>query len=86
MERGRWRRWVPCILVGLLLVAALTLVAIARFRRGATVLSGALLLTAILRLLLPEERMGPLAVRGRAFDVLFCTGLGGLLLWLVFID
>ena len=50
------------------------------------VLPLALLLTAVLRWALPEEQMGPLAIRGKVFDVLFCSGLGGLMLWLVLIE
>lgn len=83
MRKVHWRNAMPSILVGLLIVAALVLVAESRFRRGATVLSAAMLLTAALRLFLPTQRMGSLVVRSRGFDVLFCAGLGSLLLWLV---
>ncbi|MEO5834825.1 MAG: DUF3017 domain-containing protein [Nakamurella sp.] len=77
---------VPSLLVGVLLVTALVLVGLARFRRGSTVLAAALLLVAVLRLVLPADRMGPLAVRSRAFDVLFCGVLGGGLVWLILVD
>ena len=86
MAKKPWRNAVPTIVIALFVSAALTLVAVARFRRGATVLGAALMLTAAMRLYLPEDRMGPLAVRSRTFDVLFCGGLGSLLLYLVVID
>jgi hypothetical protein len=76
----------PSLVVGALLIAALVLVAVSRFRRGSTVLAAALLLTAVLRMTLPAERLGPLAVRSRVFDVLFCSAAGGTILWLVLID
>lgn len=82
----RRRDALPAAIVGGLLVIALVLVALARFRRGSTVLAAALLLTAALRLVLPADRLGPLAVRSRAFDVLFCSALGGAILWLVLVD
>jgi hypothetical protein len=86
MADRRRRDAVPSLVVGALLIAALVLVALARFRRGSTVLAAALLLTAALRLILPADRMGPLAVRSRAFDVVFSAALGGAILWLVLVD
>ncbi len=86
MARASWRNAAPPLLVGLLIVVGLMLVASSRFRRGATLLSAALFLASALRLTLPEERMGWLAVRSQNFDVAFCAGLGGLLLWLVLVE
>lgn len=86
MASRRFRDALPVLVVGALLVLALTLVAVSRFRRGSTALAAALLLTAALRLLLPAERLGPLAVRSRTFDVLFCSALGGAIMWLVLIE
>jgi hypothetical protein len=86
MPKSSWRNAVPTILVGVLILAALLLVADARFRRGATLLGVALALAGGLRLTLPEDRMGPLAVRSKTFDVVFCLGLAGLIGWLVIID
>lgn len=77
---------VPSLVVATMVVIGLVLVGLARFRRGSTVLAAALLLVAALRLVLPADRLGPLAVRSRAFDVLFCAVLGGGLLWLVLDD
>lgn len=86
MARISWRNALPSILVGALILGALLLVADSRFRRGATLLSASLLLAAGMRLTMSADRLGPLVVRSRTFDVLFCAGLGGLLLWLVLID
>jgi hypothetical protein len=86
MARPGIRNAVPVLVVGSLLIAAVTLVALSRFRRGSTVLGAALLLTAAMRLVLPAERLGPLAVRSRGFDVTFCTALGGAIMWLVLIE
>ncbi|WP_111766451.1 DUF3017 domain-containing protein [Nakamurella deserti] len=86
MARRSIRNAVPFLVVGALLIAAVTLVAMSRFRRGSTVLAAALLLTAGMRLLLPAERLGPLAVRSRGFDVAFCTALGGAVMWLVLLE
>lgn len=47
-----------------------------RWRRGATLLGGALLLAAGLRAILSDQRAGLLAVRGRSVDVLSYTALG----------
>ncbi len=77
---------VPSLVVGALLLVALTLVGLARFRRGSTVLAGALLIVAALRMVLTPEQMGPLTVRSRPFDVLFCTGLAAAIMTLVLID
>ena len=35
---------------------------------------------------LPADRLGPLAVRSRGFDVTFCAALGGAIMWLVLIE
>ncbi len=86
MSARRFRDAAPILIVAALIAVALVLVAASRFRRGATALSGAMLLTAILRATLSTEQMGPLAVRGQRFDVLFCGGLGLLLLWLVIVE
>lgn len=64
---------VIALIIGLLLVAA------AHWRRGATVLAGDALMVAMLRVVLPERLLGPLAVRGRWFDAVFLVVVGGLL-------
>jgi hypothetical protein len=71
--RANWPFALVCVgvLVGLGVVMLLD-----RFRRGTLVMAGAVLLGAWLRVLLPEEQLGLLRVRGRAFDVLTMLALG----------
>jgi len=57
-------------------VAAFVLIIGYRWRRGATLLGGALLLAGGLRAILPDRRAGLLAIRGRSIDVLSYTALG----------
>lgn len=76
------RRLVRALPVALvLLVAAIALVVIGtgHWRRGAAVLGLAAWVGAVLRLTVPEASVGPLAVRGRAFDVTFFAALALLL-------
>jgi hypothetical protein len=63
------------------LVLVVTMIAFAliigyRWRRGATLLGGALLLAAGLRAVLSDQRAGLLAIRGRSTDVLAYTAFG----------
>jgi hypothetical protein len=46
------------------------------WREGAVLLGGALIVAAVLRLLLPTDRVGLLAIRSRPIDVLCYAGLG----------
>ena len=46
------------------------------WREGAVLLGGALIVAAVLRLLLPTDRVGLLAIRSRPIDVLCYGGLG----------
>jgi len=74
------REW-PIALVLLCAAAGVAVVVSDHFRRGSVVISGALLLAALLRLVLPVRRAGLLAVRSRVFDVAVLTTLGlGMLL------
>jgi Protein of unknown function (DUF3017) len=57
-------------------VAAFALIIGYRWRRGATLLGGALLLAAGLRAVLSDRRAGLLAIRGRSVDVLAYTAFG----------
>ncbi len=71
--RANW----PFALVCLGVLAGLGVVVLLdRFRRGTLVMAGAVLLGAWLRVLLPEEQLGLLRVRGRAFDVVTMLALG----------
>ncbi|WNG88843.1 DUF3017 domain-containing protein [Mycobacterium sp. ITM-2016-00317] len=63
---GQW----PILVVGLLLAAAFVLVAAGFWRRGALVMAVGVAAAAGLRLGLPDDRCGLLAVRSRTVDVL----------------
>ncbi|WP_164873340.1 DUF3017 domain-containing protein [Rhodococcus xishaensis] len=60
----------------LVVAAAFALVLADRWRRGAFVLGGAMLLAAFLRAVLSPERVGLLAVRDKGFDVVAMTAVG----------
>jgi Protein of unknown function (DUF3017) len=61
---GQW----PILAVGLIIVAAFTLVVAGYWRRGALVLAIGVGVAAALRLTLSEDRAGLLAVRSRGVD------------------
>jgi hypothetical protein len=65
-------------MVAVLAVAAVGLlrIATAHWREGSVLLGGALLLAAVLRVVLPSDRAGLLAIRSKALDVLGYVGLG----------
>ncbi len=70
------RQW-PFILVAAGVVAGLVVVLVFdRFRRGTVLLATSVVLGAWLRALLPTDRVGVLAVRGRVFDVVTLLVLG----------
>jgi hypothetical protein len=64
-------------------IVAVGFVRIAQYhwREGAVLVGGALLLAALLRAVLPEERAGLIALRGRGVDVLLYTTLSLLILF-----
>lgn len=76
---GRMVRQAPFFLVWAVIAVGLTLVGLAYWRRGLTVIAAATLLACVLRLLLPTRRAGWLVVRGRATDVVFYGLLGTLI-------
>jgi Protein of unknown function (DUF3017) len=61
-----------------LLIAAVGMVRVLtqHWREGAVLLGGALVVAALLRMLLPTERVGLLAVRSRPIDVLCYAAFG----------
>lgn len=73
---------VPYFLVlgGVALAAVLVLFGF--WRKGTLVFSGALLMGAVFRAILPAGRLGLLQVRSRLFDVVAMTSLGVLMLLL----
>ncbi len=62
------------VLIGV--AAACVLIAFDYFRRGSVVLSASVLLAAFLRLLLPQDEAGMLAVRSRKVDTVVLGALG----------
>lgn len=70
---------VPFLLVLGGIGLGLAVVALHHFKSGSVVMSAALLLGAVLRLALPEERAGLLAIRGRVFDIATMVSLGALI-------
>ena len=71
--RANWPFALVCVAV---LAGLAVVVLLDRFRRGTLVMAGAVLLGAWLRVLLPDEQLGLLRVRGRAFDVVTMLALG----------
>jgi hypothetical protein len=61
------RQW-PILLVGLVFLAAFTLVIADFWRRGALLIGIAVAIAAVLRLVLSDERAGLLVVRSRSKD------------------
>lgn len=71
--------------IPLLLVLAVTTVGLIRiltynWREGTALLGLALLLAALLRALIPPDRIGLVAIRSRAVDILLYSGLGLMIL------
>lgn len=67
---------VPFALVALVALSGLVWVAMRHWREGTVLVGGALVLAALLRAVLPEERMGLLSVRSRIVDIALFGGLG----------
>jgi hypothetical protein len=61
---GQW----PILLVGLIIIAAFGLVVAGYWRRGALVVAIGVGVAAALRVALPDDRVGLLAVRSRTID------------------
>lgn len=74
-RRRWWSQW-PLALVLVGVVSALIIVALDRFRLGSLVLAASVLLAFALRLLLPADRIGLLAVRSRTVDLVVLGLLG----------
>ena len=76
------RRNLPMLAVLLVVAAAFGLVLADRWRRGALVLGGAMLLAAVLRAVLSTDHAGLLAVRGKRFDVAATAAVGAAIIML----
>jgi len=73
---ARLARHAPMLSVLGVVMIAMERVLTQHWRQGSVLLAAALLLTATLRLALPAERIGLLAIRSRVLDVL-CYGVFG---------
>lgn len=78
-RRGWWSEW-PIALVLLGVAISLLIVANGDLPRGVFSLAGSTALGGLLRLVLPTQRAGVLAVRRRALDVIILFGVTALLL------
>ncbi|UPT23512.1 DUF3017 domain-containing protein [Thermobifida alba] len=76
---------VPYLLVLATMGAGIVVVAAAYFKRGPAIIAGSLLLGAVLRAVLPTERVGMLAVRRRWVDVATLVTLAVLLIVLAWV-
>jgi hypothetical protein len=61
----------PMMLVAVIAAAGLVRVLTQHWREGAALIAGAMLAAAVLRVLLPTDRVGLLAIRSKVVDV-FC--------------
>lgn len=64
------------LVVFLIAAAGLVRVSTANWREGAVLLGGALLVAGVLRVVLPAEQLGVLAIRSRVIDALCYTSFG----------
>lgn len=76
LPRSRWWRQWPLIVVLTGVVVALAIVALDEFRVGSLILAGSVVGAFILRLLLPAQVVGLLAVRSRTVDLVVLGALG----------
>lgn len=76
---GRLLRGLPLLATLILVALAILLAVLGHWRRAAAAMAAASGLALVLRLVLPDRNVGPLAVRSRRFDVLFLFGLTALL-------
>ena len=74
--RSRLPVHAPFTLVLVIAAAGMVRVLTQHWREGAVLLGGALIVAAVLRVLLPPDRVGLLAIRSRAIDVLCYGGFG----------
>ncbi len=75
LPRSRFREW-PISLVILGIGLSMIFVATDHFRRGSLVLAVSVVLATFLRLFLPENQPGMLAVRSKGVDVAVLAVLG----------
>lgn len=76
------RSRVPAALVAAVALIGMAFVLTQHWRWGAVLLGAALLVAALLRMVIPLDRVGLLAIRSRAIDVLCYSGFGVVMLLL----
>lgn len=74
--RSRLPVHAPLTFVLLIAAAGMVRTLTQHWREGAVLLGGALIVAAVLRVFLPPDRVGLLAIRSRPVDVLCYGGLG----------
>ncbi len=74
--RSRIHAIAPVVTVAVIAAVAMSRVLTQHWRQGAVLLGAALLVAAALRVLLPEDRVGLLAIRSRVIDILCYGGFG----------
>ena len=79
------RRQLPLALVLVVLAGGLVAISTDHWRGGCQAVAASLLLAGLARLVLPRNKIGLLAVRGRAVDVGCAVLLGGAVLVLAWI-
>ena len=72
----------PILLVGLIFAAAFVLVGANFWRRGSLLIGIGVGVAAALRLLLPEERAGLLAVRSKGIDFMTTATVGAAMVYI----
>jgi Protein of unknown function (DUF3017) len=82
--RSRIPSFLPGALVAAITLAGMALVVTQHWRKGAALLGAALLVAAVLRMVLPPDRVGLLAIRSRVIDVLCYSGFGVVMAVLAF--
>lgn len=75
------RSHIPLILVLAVTAVGITRIAMYHWREGTVLIGAALLVAGLLRALLPTDRVGLVALRGRGIDVLLYGGLGVMMLF-----
>ncbi|MGW1676957.1 DUF3017 domain-containing protein [Saccharopolyspora sp. NPDC002376] len=78
--KSRLSMHVPFGLVLFIALVGFLLVAMQHWRRGAALLALAMLVAAVLRAVISQDRAGLLAIRSRAVDVLLYSGFGVVIL------
>jgi multisubunit Na+/H+ antiporter MnhB subunit len=84
-QKGRFTlSQLPFAVVMLIVAVAALRIGQYHWRQGTALIGGALLVASVLRIVLPEDRAGLLAIRGRIVDFVSYAGLAALILFLTF--